>query len=69
MIKTIKVQNALISYHKYLDWFSKLFINWFHEGKTIPKDRPIYFMHGVIRMVRLGISSHDPPKPEGSTKG
>ena len=41
----------------------------FKEEWTVPKDRPFYFMHGVIRMVRLGISSHDPQKPEGSTQG
>ena len=41
----------------------------FMKERTIPKDRPIYFMHGVIRMVRLGIRSHDPPEPEGSTQG
>ena len=41
----------------------------FKEEWTVPKDRPIYFMHGAIRMIRLGISSHDPPEPEGSTQG
>ena len=25
-------------------------------------------MHKVIRMVRLGICSHDPPEPEGSSR-
>ena len=48
----------------------KLFFNWiqWQMNNTKLTDQ-LYFMYGDIRMIRLGIGSHDPPEPEGSTQG
>ena len=43
---------------------------WFSMASMeTPKDRPFNFLHGVIRMVSIGLSSHDPARAGGIYPG
>ena len=66
--KTLKVLAKIVFLdHKH---FERIFNDFGYMANVEKYQKTDHFnlMHGVIRMVRLGICSHDPPEPKGSSQ-